>query len=96
MLLVDKPALHSFGHCPVVTFWVSGPGAEEFLEIEGRIFYVLETCKGFAEIEGKDVQTWQTSVWIGVSKVVEIPFGLGSLLHHIVPSVDFVFLVVVQ
>ena len=78
----------------MVTLYISCPGAEEFLEVECRIFYILKSGKGFSEVKGEDVETRQTCIRIWITKVIYIPLSFGSLLHDIIPCVDFIFRVV--
>ena len=75
----------------MVSFDVSCPGAEEFLEVECRVFYILKSSKGFPEIKGKDIETRQACIRIRIAEVIDVPFCLCSLLHDIVPGVDFIF-----
>ena len=71
----------------MVTLYISCPGAEEFLEVECRVFYILKSGKGFSEVKGEDIQTRQARIRIRITEVVDIPFCFSSLLHDIVPGV---------
>ena len=78
----------------MVTLYISRPGAEEFLEVECRVFYILKSGKGLPEIKGEDIETRQACIRIRIAEVIDVPFCLCSLLHYIVPGVDFIFRVV--
>ncbi len=69
--------------------------AEKLSEVKSYILIGIVTHKS-AEVVGVDIQTRQTCVWIMVAGVVNIPLGFGALLHHIIPRVDFVLIIVVK
>ena len=57
VIFVDELAERTFRHFTMVTLYISRPGAEEFLEVECRVFYILKSCKGFSEVKGEDIET---------------------------------------
>ena len=50
----------------------------------------------FGQREGENLHTWEVSIGIGITIMLVIPFLLGALLHHIVPSIDFPLVVFVE
>ena len=68
---------------------------EKLTEIESHIL-VDKVVEQSPKVVGEDVHRGQSGVGVGVAWVCLIPCCLGALLHHIVPCVDVVFLVVVE
>ncbi len=76
-----------------VYFGVAGPGAEEFVEVEGGVLS-LEAVgggHGFLHIEGEDPHFREGGVGIVVGGMVPGEFIFPALLHHVVPGVDIFF-----
>ena len=70
--------------------------AEELTEVECLLVVAVFRAEKRSEIVGVDVDGWQRLVGVRVAHVCEIPFRLGTLLHHIVPCEDFLLFVVVE
>ena len=68
---------------------------EELAEVERYIFVGILVHKS-AEVVGIDVQARKSGIWIMVARVLNIPLGLGALLHNIIPSVYFFLLEIVE
>ena len=71
------------------------PHAEELREVESQLL-VYVFVQEVPQVIGVDVHAGQTRVGVGVAHVYFVPFGLGALLHHIVPSEDFLLFAVVK
>ena len=69
--------------------------AEELTEVESLLIFHVITHQR-SEVIGIDIDDRQRFVWVGVAHMCQIPFGFGTLLHHIVPSEDFVFAIVIK
>ena len=84
-----------FRYLASILFGIACPDTEKFVELErhSRPDAILGQ---FAEGESEDLHTRQTCVGIRVAIVVILPFELSSLLHHIVPCVDFLIVVIVE
>ena len=99
LILKDKPAHHLLGRqlAPEIVAHTVGPSAEERRELEVLILVehvVFLDLRG--EVEGEDIDLGQHGIGIGITIIVLVPIALGFLLLHIVPSVDFALLEVVE
>ena len=94
IIFMDEFTECSFGHFAMIAFDVACPCSEKLLEVECRVLDVLKSGKGFTEVECKNVETRKTGIRVRITKVIDVPFCFGFLLHDIVPGVDFVFGVV--
>ena len=68
---------------------------EELSEVK-CLFIICIVAHQRSEVVGIDIDGRQGFIRIGVAHVCQIPFCLSTLLHHIVPSEDFVLCVVVK
>jgi len=67
---------------------------EELAEIESHVL-IDKLLEQTSEVIGIDVHGRQRRIRVGVAEVGLVPFQFGTLLHHVVPCVDFVFLEIV-
>ena len=96
MFLMNESAKSALRHFPMIAFNISCPSPEELLKVECRVLYVIEAGQCLAKVKGEDIEPWESSIWIRIPEVIKIPLGLGLLLHHIVPSINLVFLVIFE
>ena len=69
--------------------------AEELAEVKG--FFILHiVAHERPKVVGVDVDGRQRFVGVQLARVDQVPFGLSTLLHHVVPREDFVLAVVVE
>ena len=69
--------------------------AEELTEVE-RLFIFHKLTHQIAQVVSVYVDGWQRSIRIRLVWIICVPSLLCFLLHHIVPSVDFLFAVIVE
>ena len=67
---------------------------EKLAEIESHVL-IDKLFQQTSEVVGVDVHGWQCRIRVGVAEVGLVPFQFGTLLHHVVPCVDFVLLEIV-
>ena len=87
-LVVDK-SLHTclVGFCPYT---------EELVELEYLVVSDGFVAYHLGQGEGENLHLRQLGVGIRVAKVLVVPLMLGTLLHHIVPSVYLSLLIFVE
>ena len=74
-----------------VTFLIH---TEELAEIESHVL-IDKLFQQTSEVVGVDVHGRQRRIRVGVAEVGLVPFQFGTLLHHVVPCVDFILLEIV-
>ena len=70
--------------------------SEEFMKFENLIILDGLVAQHLRQRKGKNLHTWQVSVWVRVAIMMLIPELLGTLFHHVVPSINFTFLIFVE
>ena len=69
--------------------------AEKLAEIESHVLVDI-LLEQSSEVVGVYVHSRQSFIRIRVAEMLQIPFGLGLLFHHVVPSIYLVLLVFVK
>ena len=69
--------------------------AEELAEVESYIFIGILIHQS-AEVVCVDIKARETCVGVMIAGVVNIPLRFGTLLHNVIPRVDFFLLEVVK
>ena len=69
---------------------------EELVELENLIILNSLVTQHLRQREGEYLHTWQVGVWVRVTIMMLIPEQLGTLFHHVVPSIYFTLLIFVE
>ena len=92
------PFLHSFWEWTVVLIRISSPCTEKFTEVKCNTFILISirSLHLSTQIKSTDAQFWQITIWIVITWVLIIPFSLAALLHHIIPRVYVIILILTK
>ena len=66
------------------------------MELENLIVLDSLVTQHLRQREGEYLHTWQVCVWVRVTIMMLIPEQLGTLFHHVVPSINFTSLIFVE
>ena len=94
LLMLESPLLLGL-YDTAILFRVAGQYAEKLMEFE-EIIILDSLLKHVPHLEGHDLKSREVGIRVGIAEMVLLPVFLCLLLHHVVPSVDLLFVEIVK